>query len=127
MNPSIKRNLVWITIVCLLILVGGLFAFHEFSRSTDARAPDDSVADSYRLKEPGVIEADDTAIKTADIRTSTVRSQDLPVTLTLTGRTGLDMEDVTHVHAQFGGKVKEVKPDLAILCKAPARSLAPPC
>ena len=37
----------------------------------------------------------------------------MPMLLTLTGRTGLNMENVTHVHAQFGGKVVNVGPELA--------------
>ena len=43
----------------------------------------------------------------------------MPVVLSLSGKTGLDMELVAHVHAQFPGKVVQVGPQLGDVVKGP--------
>ena len=76
-------------------------------------APTNEVSDDpFKAIGTDRIETTVEAIKTAGIHTLTVEKRDVPVTLTLTARTGLNAENVAHVHAQFGGKVTQVKPEL---------------
>jgi cobalt-zinc-cadmium efflux system membrane fusion protein len=88
-------------------------------RATATTGPqNDATSDSFKA-DGDIIQVDNDAIPTAGIRTLTVEAKDVPVTLTLTGRTGFDMEAVAHVHAQFGGKVKEVGPQLGAVVNGP--------
>lgn len=86
--------------------------------AANAQPPADDSPDSFKAT-GDVIECDDDALGTAGIRTLKVEARDVPLTLTLTGRSGLDMENVAHVHAQFGGKVKQVEPQLGDQVKGP--------
>jgi len=85
--------------------------------------PDPS-ADAYKL-DNDTIEVNDDASRVAGVTEMTVESRDVPVTLTLTGRTGLDLDSVTHVHAQFGGKVINVGPELGARVKGPGEKGGP--
>ena len=83
-------------------------------------APAGEVSDDpFKVAGADGIETSDDAIKTAGIRTIVVEKREVPVTLTLTARTGLNAETVAHVHAQFGGKVTQVAPELGALVKGP--------
>lgn len=102
------------------ILIGvGLAAFvaDKVLGGPPADSPDPK-SDAYKL-DGDVIEVNDDAAATAGIRQQTVQAADVPMTLTLTARTGLNMELVTHVHAQFGGKVLNVGPELGSFVKGP--------
>lgn len=96
----------------------GLVVYQQ-ARAAAQAAPADDAADAYHLVAPDTLEASARTAKTAGLRTIVVEPRDVPVTLALTGRTGLNMENVAHVHAQFGGKVEQVAPALGSLVKGP--------
>jgi cobalt-zinc-cadmium efflux system membrane fusion protein len=78
----------------------------------------DNPSTAYALKgDSMVVDAD--AARKAGIAELTVQTRDVPLSLTLTGRTGLNMDSVTHVHAQFGGKVINVGPELGARVDGP--------
>ena len=91
------------------------------ARSTDSSTPQPQ---DYKL-DGETIEVDPAAAQVAGIREMTIEPRDVPMTLTLTARTGLNMENVAHVHAQFGGKVTEVGPELGARVKGPAEAGGP--
>jgi len=65
----------------------------------------------YKVKDASV-EITEAAAKRMGLETVTLMHRDEPVTLRLTGRTGLNMEHVAHVKAQFPGKIVDVGPHL---------------
>jgi len=107
--------------ICGVLLVAGIVALcvERIRANALAAPPSDPSNDPFKLVGKDVIETTDDAIRTAGIQTITVEAHDVPVTLTLTGRTGLNMETVSHVHAQFGGKVTLVSPELGASVKGP--------
>jgi cobalt-zinc-cadmium efflux system membrane fusion protein len=115
-----KKWMIWIACIGGVALVAAAigFAVFEQARAAAKAVPSDS-DDAYRLVAPDTLEASAATAKTAGVKTLTVEPRDVPVTLTLTGRTGLNMENVAHVHAQFGGKVEQVAPELGSLVKGP--------
>jgi cobalt-zinc-cadmium efflux system membrane fusion protein len=118
MITKAKHNILWIG--SLLGTVGlVVLSVAEIRSGSSSDSNGDSSPGAYRLVAGDMIEADNDAVKTAGVRTIAVEPRDLPVTLSLTGRTGLDLENVTHVHAQFGGKVKQVKPELGARVNGP--------
>ena len=62
----------------------------------------------YRLISADIIEGTNGALIAADIRTDKVATSDVPVTLTLTGKTALNLDKATQVRAQFGGRIIKV-------------------
>jgi cobalt-zinc-cadmium efflux system membrane fusion protein len=90
-------------------------------RNSDSPAPQ---AQDYKL-DGATIEVDQAAAQAAGIREMTIQPRDVPMTLTLTARTGLNMENVAHVHAQFGGKVTAVGPELGARVKGPGEAGGP--
>ena len=105
--------------VTVVLAAGIALSVHSRARAAADDPPADAGSDSYRLVEPDTLEAPADAVKAAGIRTMTVEPKDIPVTLAITGRTGLNMENVAHVHAQFGGKVTQVAPELGSQVKGP--------
>ena len=65
------------------------------------------------------IQAPNDAVAAAGIKTLIVKKETFPLVLSISGKTGLDMERVAHVHAQFGGKVVQVVPQLGDVVKGP--------
>jgi cobalt-zinc-cadmium efflux system membrane fusion protein len=123
-----NRNAVGISVGAGLLCLGVVGGFLLNQRVTATPAVDSSLdpqADSYKFIKPDTLETTADAVKAANLVTTVVQAEDLPVTLTLTGRTGLDMERVTHVHAQFGGKVREVKPELGAVVQGPGPTTQP--
>jgi cobalt-zinc-cadmium efflux system membrane fusion protein len=116
MNPKTKSILGWAAFGLVAVAAGG---FLLESIRAKAEVADTAAPPSYKLIGDNVIETDADAVKTAGLTTATVETRDLPVTLTLTGRTGLNMENVTHVHAQFGGKVTQINPELGAMVNGP--------
>lgn len=117
-------NKKWIiSAVCIgatVLLAAGIgVAVYAQTRNGVESGSSDDATDAYRLVAPDTLEASARTAKVAGLRTILVEPRDVPVTLTLTGRTGLNMENVAHVHAQFGGKVTEVKPELGAQVKGP--------
>ena len=108
MNKKAANYMIWGTGTAV-VAVAAAFAVWGYAKSDSTPAPD---PDSYKLVAPDTLEGAADAVKTAGVATMTIEAKDVPVTLTLTGRTSLNMETVAHVHAQFGGKVTEVAPEL---------------
>lgn len=102
-----------------LAALGTALAVHASANAAGTAGGSDPEADSYRLVAPDTLEASSRTARVAGIRAISLEPRDMPVTLALTGRTGLNMENVAHVHAQFGGKVTEVKPELGAQVKGP--------
>jgi cobalt-zinc-cadmium efflux system membrane fusion protein len=82
-------------------------------------APDKDVP--YLVKGSS-IEILDAAARRMGLETASVTPQDEPVILRLTGRTGLNMEHVAHVKAQFPGKIVDIGPALGTEVKGPDAS-----
>jgi cobalt-zinc-cadmium efflux system membrane fusion protein len=80
--------------------------------------------EAYQL-DGEVIEAADDALGPAGVQVAKVEARDVPVRLTLTGRTAFNMETVTHVRAQFGGKITDVRPKLGDKVLGPAEPGGP--
>jgi cobalt-zinc-cadmium efflux system membrane fusion protein len=99
---------------CLYLLRG------QFAGRADAKSGDASSAPASPFKVHGdEIEVPDAAVASAGIKMLTVKTDTLPVILSISGKTGLDMERVAHVHAQFGGKVIQVVPQLGDVVTGP--------
>lgn len=118
MKNNLWKYLAW-TGGTLLVAIVCVVCVQRIHAGATEPHKDDPDNDAYKISGDGVITADDDATKTAGIRTMSVKAIDVPETLTLTGRTGLDMENVSHVHAQFGGKVTQVAPELGAMVKGP--------
>ncbi len=80
-----------------LLAAGGL-AILVVEKIHASPPSDPADAQPYTLSGDTIV-ADDDAAKAAGIRETTIVPRDVPVTLTLTGRTGLNMETVSHVRA----------------------------
>jgi cobalt-zinc-cadmium efflux system membrane fusion protein len=72
------------------------------------------------------IEFDHDTFAASGMRLLTVSATDEPVLLKITGRTGQNAETVTHVHAQFPGRVAEVGVQLGSLVRGPGDPSGPP-
>ncbi|HEV3027529.1 MAG TPA: efflux RND transporter periplasmic adaptor subunit, partial [Planctomycetota bacterium] len=72
----------------------------------------------YKVKE-ALIEIPEAAAKRIGLETITIVPKDEPVILRLTGRTGLNMEHVAHVKAQFPGKIVDLGPQLGTQVQGP--------
>ena len=81
---------------------------------------DPKPTDSRRIRVEGqrLIVPDDVAAETG-IETQVASTRTEPVTLRLTGRTGLNQDTVAHVHLQFPGRVAEIGPQLGALVRGP--------
>lgn len=117
MKPKVWKYVGWTA--GTLIVAGLVVACVGAIRATATAGPPPELSvDPFKASGDG-IEVDNDAIATAGIQILTVQPKDIPLTLTLTGRTGFNMEAVAHVHAQFGGKVKEVGPQLGAMVSGP--------
>lgn len=94
------------------VAVGALALTYQVRAQEKAtKSSEPSGNDPYQVAGDSISMSLDTA-RTAGIQTVEVKATDIPGTLTLSGRTDLDQEKVTHVHAQFPGKVVHVGPQL---------------
>jgi cobalt-zinc-cadmium efflux system membrane fusion protein len=64
----------------------------------------------------------DELVQSADLEWTTLKPADAPRTLTLTGRTGLDLDAVAHVHTQFPGRLVMLGPALGSVVDGPSGS-----
>ena len=104
MKTNIWKPFSWIA--GALILIAVVAVIWETQGHAAADTAGDDAADPYHLVGTDEIDANSDALKAAGLRTVAIQTQDVPITLSLTARSGLNMETVAHVHAQFGGKVK---------------------
>lgn len=65
------------------------------------------------------IEVSNDAMKKAGINLMKIEAHDVPMTLTLTGKSALNMETATRVQPQFAGKIVSIVPKLGGLVKGP--------
>lgn len=104
-----KANYIaWGTVLLVLIGVAVLF-FRTLSSAKAAGGADSSApADAPFTVNDDQIDVADDAMKPAGIQVKPVTPSDVPETMTLTAKSGLNMDTVTHVSALFGGKVTDI-------------------
>ncbi len=85
---------------------GTVFLIHEVNAAPAPAAEEagSEAADPYHLKDQTITFSAEAA-KIAGVDEYTLVASTVPSTLTLSGRTDLDQERVTHVHAQYPGRV----------------------
>jgi len=93
-----------------VLAVAGLATYLVATLRADetADSTSDAAASSFYTVKGDVIEATDSAAAAAGVRVEKVALSDAPMTLTLTAKSGLNMETVTHVSPQFAGKVVDI-------------------
>jgi len=110
------KALKWLIPAVLLATVAGAILFIQLQ---PASLPPSADQDGpYKVKETS-IEIPEAAAKRIGLETITIVPKDEPVTLRLTGRTGLNMEHVAHVKAQFPGKIVDLGPQLGTQVQGP--------
>jgi cobalt-zinc-cadmium efflux system membrane fusion protein len=119
----IRKPKIWAIVGIVLGLVavfGVLFRLSTFGAATDSTAPgnDSSQASPY-VADGETIAVSDSALAPAGIDVMKVKAQDVPTTLTLTAKSGLNMETVTHVSALFGGRITDISAGLGDIVKGP--------
>lgn len=129
MTKKTATKIAW-GVVLLAVLVAGVLVQTTVRSAGESDAAvgsgtDSSNAAPYQLSGADIIEVSDDSLGPAAIRVAKVTSRDLPLTLTLTGRTGLNMDTVTHVSALFGGRVSDIGVGLGDTVKGPADSGGP--
>ena len=99
------KYIIWIAVLS----VAGLAAYLGTSllRAQEPGENSEASPNYYTLK-GDIIEATDSAAAAAGVRVEKVALSDAPMTLTLTAKSGLNMETVTHVSPQFAGKVVDI-------------------
>jgi cobalt-zinc-cadmium efflux system membrane fusion protein len=117
-----RPNVNWVIGIVVLIVAGAVGAlFHKpiisaISGATAAAAPDDSSSAANPFTAKGdTISIDDSVLAPAGINLMKVATQDVP--LTLTAKSGLNMETVTHVSALFGGRITDISVGLGDIVK----------
>src|SRR5580704_7964372 len=97
----------WGVVAVTILLIALLFQ-RSLRSATGAEGDSDATTqEAYKLKGEN-IEVSDEAMKAASIRIAKIEAADVPMTLTLTGKSGLNMDTVTHVSALFGGRVTDI-------------------
>ncbi|MGA2502175.1 MAG: efflux RND transporter periplasmic adaptor subunit [Tepidisphaeraceae bacterium] len=123
MNP-IRKYGNWIIIGVAGLTLGGGYTFFggqlrgAILSSSEKKAASESESEPFKV-EGDTIAFPDAAAKTLGLQTEVAVPRRVPITLRLTGRTGLNMERVTHVHAQFPGKIMDLGPALGSIVKGP--------
>jgi membrane fusion protein, heavy metal efflux system len=123
MSKWIKR-MTWSAAAVALMVVGAFVFHHAVTASAALVGNNPDPPEPFKV-EGDVIAVVPDAIKTAGIETVGVTPADVPATLTLSGRTDLDQERVTHVHAQFPGRVVHVGPQLGDRVTGPEGGATP--
>jgi cobalt-zinc-cadmium efflux system membrane fusion protein len=107
--------LIGVAAICLYKPIVSAFAATAKSAPADN---DSSPAGPYTV-EGDTISVNQSALVPAGIKLMQVKAQDVPMTLTLTAKSGLNMETVTHVSALFGGRVTDIRVGLGDIVKGP--------
>jgi cobalt-zinc-cadmium efflux system membrane fusion protein len=121
MTPASKTFAVSVTTIIVIIVAAAVFhkslvaVFADTSSQSSAEA---AQANSYRA-DGDVLLADHDALNSAGVQIQKIETHDVPMTLTLTGKSALNLETATHVQPQFGGKVIHVAPKLGDAVKGP--------
>jgi cobalt-zinc-cadmium efflux system membrane fusion protein len=113
------RLVTWSSAVVVLVFAGLMLtpAVRERLLGRPSVAPDAEEGAFHVEGESITLTSEEAAA--ADIRTVTAVAVDEPVTIALTGRTGLNQDTVAHVHAQFAGRIAEVGPLLGARVDGP--------
>jgi len=115
-----KANFIaWGTVLVVLIGVAVLFQRTLWSAAPAGPADAEGSGETTYIAKGDTIEVSDDALAPADIQTAAVSSSEIPQTLTLTAKSGLNMDTVTHVSALFGGKVTDVSVGLGQAVQGP--------
>jgi cobalt-zinc-cadmium efflux system membrane fusion protein len=110
------KILKWMVPLAVLAGIGGGIGFVLLHPPAPSAATEEE--SPYKVKEAS-IEVPDAAAKRIGLETITIVPKDEPVILRLTGRTGLNMEHVAHVKAQFPGKIVDLGPQLGTQVRGP--------
>jgi cobalt-zinc-cadmium efflux system membrane fusion protein len=120
-----------ITIVVLFLIAIAALCFHKpivaAFAATTASTPadsDSSQAGPYTV-DGDTISVNQAALTPAGIKLMQVEARDVPMTLTLTAKSGFNMETVTHVSALFGGRVTDIRVGLGDTVKGPKDPAGP--
>ena len=124
MRFSWRKGIIWGTVVVVIGAALALFIHTTLMASGQSPNQESSGANPYVLK-GDTIEANIEALAPAGIKVAAVEAHDAPMTLTLTARTGLNMETVTHVSALYGGRVTEISAELGQSVKGPTEAGGP--
>jgi membrane fusion protein, heavy metal efflux system len=116
----------------VLVVVAVLSILFRKPILTAFAAPSDSTATDNNSSQAGPFVADgetivvsDSAMAPAGINVMKVKAEDVPTTLTLTAKSGLNMETVTHVSALFGGRITDISVGLGDTVKGPGEPGGP--
>jgi membrane fusion protein, heavy metal efflux system len=112
-------------VVLASILAGVVGAFGILRRHVEAGAESAERERGIRVHD-SVIEIPAESAERMGLETITIEPRDEPVVLRLTGRTGLDMEHVAHVKAQFPGRIVDTGPQLGATVDGPDPAGAKP-
>jgi len=116
------RRLNWIIFgACVIIFGGGYLLFGAtLTAKLDAaeQKPPETAPEVFKVT-ADTITVPLEASKTLGLQTLVAEPRRVPITLRLTGRTGLNNEQVSHVHAQFSGRVVELGPPLGSTVTGP--------
>jgi cobalt-zinc-cadmium efflux system membrane fusion protein len=122
--------------VCALVVLGAIviasiprtraFVFRKTLEAAHGRPSPEGANDEGPFEvRGGCIRVTHTQALAMDLRVSAARPDAGPVTLSITGKTGLDPERVAHVHAQFTGRIAEIGPLLGTRVYGPGDSAGP--
>jgi membrane fusion protein, heavy metal efflux system len=129
MAEKLKKRAI-AAVVFMIILLVSIFIrkpiLSAFASPTDSTSPDNSSSQANPFIADGeTIAVDNSAIATAGINVMKVEALDVPTTLTLTAKSGLNMEMVTHVSALFGGRITDISVGLGDIVKGPNEPSGP--
>lgn len=122
----------WTIAAVVLVVVAVLSIFFRKPILSAFAAPTDSATQGNDASQASPFTADgetiavnDSALAPAGINVMKVETQDVPTTLTLTAKSGLNMETVTHVSALFGGRITDIRIGLGDTVKGPVEPGGP--
>ncbi|MFI5380987.1 MAG: efflux RND transporter periplasmic adaptor subunit [Tepidisphaerales bacterium] len=121
---SLRKYGNWIIIGVAGIAIGGGYTLYggrlhdAILAASENKGASEADADVFKV-EGDTIGVPESAARTLGLETTVAVPRRVPITLRLTGRTGLNMERVTHVHAQFPGKIVDLGPALGSIVKGP--------
>jgi hypothetical protein len=124
-----RSKLVWI--ISAVIAFGIIVLFHRTIQAALAGDSSDSQSDSSAaandsFKAQGdTIQVSGDAVGPAGITVAKVEPKDVPMSLTLTGKSALNVDTATHVQPQFAGKIVSITPKLGDIVQGPGEPGGP--
>lgn len=122
MTARRTKYAVWLAIALLGIALATLFhktILSTFAEDNAASGDNNDSSSTDFIVRGDTIQVSDEAVGPAGIIATKVEPRDVPMTLTLTGKSALNLEYATHVQPQFGGKVVSIVPKLGDFVKGP--------